>query len=89
MEEDKAITLASEYIVLAIPDASVEVTISAKVFMDGELKEVRKTMDFAEVRAAVKEADTGYIPGDALFSLTPLGEEYAKKLVESQRAKFN
>jgi hypothetical protein len=46
-------------------------------------------MDFAEVRAAVKEADEGYIPGDALFSLTPLGEEYGKRLVEEQRAKFN
>lgn len=86
--EEEIIELEDEFIVLAIPKDTVEVTISAKVYHDGELLEVRRTMMPHEVREAFKEAETGYIPSDAVFSLTPLGEKYADELIRNQRKLF-
>ena len=76
------IELPQEYIVLAIPDSTVEVTINAKVYYDGEIHKVTRVMDFNEVRDAIKEAQDGYIPSDAIFSLTPLGEKRLNELQE-------
>ena len=86
--EEEIIELEDEFIVLGIPKDTVEVTISAKVYHDGELLEVRRTMMPHEVREAFKEAETGYIPSDAVFSLTPLGEKYADELIRNQRKLF-
>ena len=66
-------TLDEEYIVLAIPKATLEVEIIAKVWHDGEVIKVGKTMPYEEVQAAFKEADQGYIPENAVFSLTDKG----------------
>ena len=76
------IELPQEYIVLAIPDSTVEVTINANVYYDGEIHKVTRVMDFNEVRDAIKEAQDGYIPSDAIFSLTPLGEKRLNELQE-------
>ena len=86
--EEEIVELEDEFIVLAIPKDTVEVTISAKVYHDGELQEVHRTMPPHEVREAFKEAETGYIPSDAVFSLTPLGEKYAEELIRNQRELF-
>lgn len=74
------IELEQEYIVLSIPNESVEITITAKIFHNGELHTVTSKMGLAEIRAAVQEAKDGYIPSDAMFYLTPLGEEVLRKL---------
>ena len=86
--EQEIIELENEFIVLAVPKDTVEVTISAKVFHDGRLQEVHRTMDFGEVRDAFKEAEEGYIPSDAVFSLTPLGKQYVEELIKKQRGLF-
>lgn len=78
--EEKLVELEQELIVLAIPASSCEVTISAKIFHNGELIEAHSTLGFEEVRAAIKEAQECYIPSDAVFSLTPLGEKYLEEL---------
>jgi len=65
----REVELSEEFIVLAIPATTVEVTISAKVWCDGEVVEVKRTMPFDEVRGAIKEAQEGYIPSDAIFVL--------------------
>ena len=52
----REVELSEEFIVLAIPATTVEVTISAKVWCDGEVVEVKRTMPFDEVRGAIKEA---------------------------------
>lgn len=73
-----------EFIVLAIPASTVEVTISAKVWHDGEVVEVKRTMPFDEVRDAIKEAQEGYIPSDAIFVLNPdISKSKLEKLVQS------
>lgn len=76
------IELEQEYIVLAIPSSALEVRIEAKIYYDGDVRKVQTTLGYDEVRAAIKEAQDGYIPSDAVFSLTPLGEESLRKLKE-------
>lgn len=86
--EQEIIELENEFIVLAVPKSTVEVTISAKVYHDGKLQDVHRTMGFDEVREAFKEAEQGYIPSDAVFTLTPLGKKYAEELIQKQRSLF-
>lgn len=76
------VELQQEYAVVSIPANTLELTITAKIYADGEVHTVSSTLDFEEVRDAIKEAEEGYIPSDATFSLTPLGEEIAAKLQE-------
>ena len=82
------IELENEFIVLAVPKNTVEVTIFAKIYHNGELQDVHRTMDFQEVREAFKEAEQGYIPSDAVFTLTPLGKKYVEELIQKQRGLF-
>ena len=82
MSNNKDIQLEEEFIVLAIPSSTIEVTISAKVWKDGEVKEVSRTMPFEEVRSAIEEARDSYIPSDAVFTLTELGEARLEALKE-------
>lgn len=86
--DQEIIELENEFIVLAVPKNTVEVTISAKIYHNGELQDVHRTMDFQEVREAFKEAEQGYIPSDSVFTLTPLGKKYAEELIQKQRGLF-
>ena len=67
--------LDEDYIVLLIPSTTCEVTITAKVFYEGELVTVTKVMNFDEVREAFTEAANGYIPEDTVFTITDKGKE--------------
>lgn len=81
-EPGKEVELDQEYIVLAIPAAAVEVKIEAKLYHKGKIRTVSTTLGYNEVKDAIKEAQDGYIPGDALFSITPLGENAIAMLKE-------
>lgn len=81
MEEKEILDLDSDFIVIAVPSDSVEIELTATVYLDGKLRRVSRKMDFQEVRAAIKEANDGYIPHDALFTLVPHGEDKIKELV--------
>ena len=72
----KEVELASDYIVLEIPQNSVEVAVIAKVWTGKEIQTVTKTLGMKEIRDAVKEAESIYIPPDALFVLTDVGRKY-------------
>jgi len=74
-ETKEFLELAQDYIVLVVPEETVEVEITAKIYHGGEIRTVSKHMGFQEVRAAIKEASEGYIPNDAVFSLVPVGED--------------
>lgn len=76
------VELENKYIVLEIPKHSVEVLIKAKVFHQGGLTTVRRTMDLDEVQAAFREAEDGYIPSDAMFQITDAGRAYLDSLKE-------
>ena len=77
-----ALELPQEFIVLAIPDTTVDLDIRATVIDNGEPIRVGKSMDFREVRDAIREALNGYIPSDAVFTLTPTREEKLRELIE-------
>lgn len=86
--DQEIIELENEFIVLAVPKSTVEVTISAKIYHDGKRQDVHRTMGLDEVREAFKEAEQGYIPSDAVFALTPLGKKCAEDLIQKQRSLF-
>ena len=46
---------------------------TAKVYMDGEIKEVSRTYDMKEVREMIRKADEGYIDDDDRFVITEKG----------------
>lgn len=78
----ESIELQQEFIVLAIPATTTKVKIEAEIYHNGELIEVSKTMDFGEVRAAIKEAQECYMPSDTVFALTDLGRAELERLKE-------
>lgn len=82
ISDEKYMNLSEEFIVLIIPDDTVELDIDAKIYVDHELHEVTKHMDFPEVRAAIREARSGYIPSDALFSLRKTGQDKIEELLQ-------
>lgn len=84
MDEKEGFELKEKYIVLAIPKDTVEVEITAKVWHKGEAVSVSKKMDFDKVREMFKEAEDGYIPSNAAFTLTDLGRETLAALKEEQ-----
>ena len=86
MSEGKnTIELNEDFIVIAIPSTTLELEISATVWADGKSVDVCKHMPFDEVRAAIKEAQECYIPSDTIFTLTDLGRDEAKRLLEKYK----
>ena len=81
MEQDE-IDLPQSFIVLMIPDDTVEVDITAKIYQEHRLREVTRHMDFDEVRAAIRDAEQNYIPSDTLFTIAPTPEERVRELLE-------
>ena len=88
MNESNEVILKDKYMVLAVPATAVEIEIKAKVWLDGEIRSVEKTMPFEEIRAAFQEADDCYIPSNATFSITDLGREELARLKAEQLKKF-
>ena len=74
--------LPQEFIVLCIPESTLELEIRAKIYMDGDTYKVSSHMNHKEVRDAIADADKNYIPGDALFMLAPTKEEKLKNLLD-------
>ena len=84
--ESEYVELEEDFIVLAIPANTVELQIRAKVFNDGDVIEVGNKFSFACVRKMFKEAQDGYIPSDAVFSLAKVGEDKIRSLLEKYLA---
>ena len=70
-EEKRAVELDEDFIAIAIPANTVELSFTAKVWHDGEIVTVARTLPFKEVKEAFKEAREGYIPSNAVFVLNP------------------
>lgn len=84
-QEPVGLELMEEFMVLAVPTETVELMITARIYHDGELMTVNRTMSLGDIRDAFADAARNYIPDDAVFSLTPLGEEDLERL----KAKHN
>lgn len=79
-ENTENMLLEEEYAIVSIPINTVELTIGAKIYIDGELKEAHKIMNMKDIKKAVSEAEEFYIPEDAIFTLTDEGRKYAETL---------
>lgn len=65
---------------LYIPEKAVEITLTAKVYNNGELINVSKTLDLQEIRRAIADAEKNYIEDDDVFYLTEKGAALADNL---------
>ena len=70
--------LETEWAVLTIPMNAVELTITAKVYLDGELVQVDRTLSMSEIRDAAREAED-YFPPDAVFTITEKGKQWLEE----------
>lgn len=87
-EQDKEIVkLDNQYAIVELPENCVELTLQCKVFLDGELQTVMRTMDMKDIREAFDEykaaEEMGYIPPNAVFTLTEEGKRYAEELMNN------
>lgn len=85
-DEKEEVLLNEKNIVIAIPEDTVEVTVTARVLLEGKLVTVEKKMTPSEVREAFNDADENYIDPDATFQLTELGREIAEQLMQYPEA---
>ena len=76
----KEVELKEVRAMVYIPENSVEVTISAKVYKDGKLIEVEKVIDMQEVQKAVRDAEENYIGEDDMFQVTEKGLRWLKEI---------
>lgn len=86
-EPGTVLDLKQEFVVLGIPDSTLELVINAKIYMNGEICDVTHHMDYEEVRDAIDDAKRNYIPDDALFMLAPTKEEKLRDLLERYAVK--
>ena len=78
-QKEQEIIIPTLYAVLEIPSQAVEITIQAKVYLNGEIRTVQTLIDFEEIRTAIQEAED-YIGPDDKFVLTEEGKRYAKEM---------
>ena len=72
-DKEEMIELENHRAMLEMPNNAVEAKMLIKVFQDGELIEVSKTLDMDEIRTAFQKADDGYIDDDDRFVITEKG----------------
>lgn len=78
------IAITSARAMIEVPENCVEMTLTCKVYLDGKLQEVQRTLTMKEIQEAVRKADEGYIDEDDVFTLTEKGMDYANWLEERE-----
>lgn len=76
---DETISLPSVSAVIDLPENTVELTVDAKVLLNGELTVVSRTLTPTEVRRAFQNAEDYYCDPDAVYTLTEEGRKYVEK----------
>lgn len=76
MEE---ISLNLKRAMLEIPENAIDAVFTFKIYISGEIKEVKTTMNMSEIRAAIEDAKVNYFAPDDIFVLTEEGKRYADK----------
>lgn len=65
---------------IMIPEEAVSIEICATIVVDGKVETVKKTLDFDEVRKAIRDAEENYMEDDDEFVLTPEGERWLEEM---------
>ena len=74
------IEISEDRAILYIPHNALEGELSFKIYLDGEIRTVVKTLNQDELREAVRKAEEGYIDEDDVFTLTEKGKQLAEQL---------
>ena len=74
------IEIIEDRAMLYIPHNALEGELSFKIYLDGEIRTVVKTLNQDELREAVRKAEEGYIDEDDVFMLTEKGKQLAEQL---------
>ena len=73
--ENATIEIQEDRAMLYIPHNALEGSLEFKIYMDGEIKTVHKTLTQDELQEAVRKAEEGYIDEDDRFVLTDKGRQ--------------
>ena len=70
------IELMNHRAMVELPENAVEVQLRIKVFHEGELITVGRTLSMDDIRTAFRKADEGYIDDDDEFVITEKGLQW-------------
>lgn len=80
MDDREYIELNEHRAMINLPENTVELTVTAKVFEGGELHTVSLTYGMSQVREMFEKADKGYIDDDDRFVITEKGIAWLEEL---------
>lgn len=80
MDDKDYVELKEHRAIVCLPENTVELTVTAKVFEGGELQTVSLTYSMSQVREMFEKADKGYIDDDDRFMITDKGLEWLEEL---------
>jgi len=75
------ISLDEHRAMVGLPEEAVEVVLNCKVFHDGDIMHVSKTLKMEDIRTAFRKADDGYIDDEDTFVITEKGKAYFEEMV--------
>ena len=83
-EAGEEIELEQHRVMIYIPENTIDMTVQCRVYLDGDVQEVSRTLTMAEVREAMRKADEGYIDDEDTFHLTDKGIAFLEEMRSKQ-----
>lgn len=74
-KEQEYLELEQNYAVIDLPKNAVEVELNVKVYHEGKIRKVGRTLNMEDIREAFYKAEEGYIDPDTLFYATNMPNE--------------
>jgi hypothetical protein len=81
-EERETIELQNHRAMIELPENTVALTLTAKVYYEGELVTVGKEYSISEIRAMFHKADMNYAEDDDLYTMTEEGKMYFDEMIK-------
>lgn len=78
--EQEYIELQEHRAMIYLPEKAVEITVNAKVYIDGKIQKVSLTYDMEQIREMFRKADEGYIDDDDRFVITDKGRALLEEM---------
>lgn len=79
-DKNEEVLLDVHRAMIELPEEACEVEMNVKVFHDGRMITVRRTIMFGEIREAFRKADDGYIDEDDRFVITEKGRRMLEEM---------
>jgi hypothetical protein len=82
---EEVVELSEARAIIYLPENTVEANLSLKVYINGDIVEVHKTLGISDLRRAFEDAEDNYIEDNDKFALTEEGMKYAEELVKRDK----